>query len=82
MIDKIGLEKLKEDDDGELFWIIFVDGEKVGRNGYVRSTSSPMREPEVREFFEKGQQPASDVEAMFQLARQGFQATNKTQAAS
>lgn len=80
--DKIGLAKLKEDDQGELFWIVFVDGEKVGKNGYFQSTSKPMREAEVREFFEKGQQPASDVEAMFQIARQGFKDTNKTQAAS
>lgn len=76
MLDKIGLEKLSEGETGEQFWIIFIDGEKVGRNGYVRSTSSPMTETEVREFFEMGGQSSSDVEAMFRMAREAYRSTH------
>lgn len=75
MQDKIGLEKLSEGDQGEQFWIVYISAEKLARqNGYFRSTSKPMREAEVREFFEKGGQPAHEVEAMFQLARDGYRA--------
>ena len=73
--DKIGLEKLSDGDEGERFWIIFIDGQKLAENrGYFRSTSDVMSEAQVREFFEKGGQPAGDVEAMFSLARAAYRA--------
>jgi hypothetical protein len=77
MQDKIGLEKLSEDERAEQFWIVYVSAEKLAKqNGYFRETSSPMTETEVRECFEKGGQPASDVEAMFRLAREAYRATH------
>jgi hypothetical protein len=77
MQDKIGLEKLSEDEQAEQFWIVYVGAEKLVRqNGFFRETSSPVTETEVREFFENGGQPASDVEAMFRLAREVYRATH------
>ena len=56
--------------------IVFIDYEKLAeRRGYLRTTTSAMTEAEVREFFEKGGQPASDVKAMFRIARDTYRAT-------
>ena len=72
--DQIGVEQLPNDAQGrERFWIVYIDAEKANRhNGYVRSTTNPMLEPEVREFFEKGNQPPDEVEEMFRSAREQF----------
>jgi hypothetical protein len=73
MQDKIGLKKLSDGEDGEQFWIVYISAEKLARhNGYFRSKSRSMTEDEVREFFVKGGQPASDVEAMFQTSRNAY----------
>ncbi len=74
----IGLEKLSESDLGEQFWIVFVNAEKLAaQRGYFRETSSPITEAEVREFFEKGGQPADEVEEMFRSAREAYRAAHE-----
>jgi len=71
--DKIALQQLPNDEHGERFQIIFIDGEQLAvKPGYFRETRGPMTEAEVRAFFERGHQPSSDVEAMFRLAREAF----------
>lgn len=73
MQDKIGLGKVSDGGQGELFWIVYISAEKLAQhNGYFRSTSKAMTETKVRDFFEKGGQPSSDVEAMFRLAREAY----------
>ena len=43
MQDKIGLEKLSEGEQGDQFWIVFIDAEKLANhNRYFRTTSKPM----------------------------------------
>jgi hypothetical protein len=70
--DKIGLIQLPNAaDGGERFMIVYIDGQKLAeKHGYFRTTTGAMTEAEVRAFFEKGRQPANDVEAMFRLARE------------
>lgn len=74
MADKIGVQQLPGDDEGERFCIVYVDADKAPRQGYVMNTSAPMREGEIREFFAKGGQSESDVDSMFLAARTQFKA--------
>jgi hypothetical protein len=71
--EAITLEQIPGDEDGERFQIICIDGPTViERRGLVISTRGPMTETEVRAFLKSGEQPSSDVEAMFLSARQAF----------
>jgi hypothetical protein len=71
--EAITLEQIPDDEDGERFQIVCIDGPNVvERRGQVMSTRGPMTETEVRAFLKSGEQPSSDVEAMFLSARQAF----------
>jgi hypothetical protein len=75
MQDKIRLEKVKDDEHGERFWIVYTSAEKKAiKPGYQEGARGPMTEPQIRDFFEKAGQPEGDVEAMFQIARQTYRA--------
>src|ERR1700712_802394 len=67
--NRVGLQQILDDAFGERFVILFIDSDRAARSDYMVTTSTPMTEVQVLEFFGNRSQPTADVESMFDRAR-------------